>query len=126
MIRNIGGDSRCFDCLLPDCEPSDRRCPLNKTAGNGTPMGARRNKKYEGVAPSVFTGRADYQRRYNAEYNRRFRRVVIPGLKIRRCDFEVLEAASRKRGRTLAEDIVAVLEDMATQARTAMSAGKSL
>lgn len=123
MIRDIGGDPRCFECPLPDCEPTDSRCPLKEAAGGGTLRGPRKTRKHEGIVPASYTDRKDYLRQYRAEYKRRFKRVLVPGLKIRRCDLEVLETACRAKGRTLAEELAAVLEGMAEQARKAMSAG---
>lgn len=92
---------------------------MNKTAGSGAPRGSRLHMKHQGIVPATFTDRADYHRQYNREYNKRFKRVLVPGVKIRRCDLEILEAACKAKRRTLAADIVAVLEGMAKQARTA-------
>jgi len=69
--------------------------------------------------------RKDYLRQYKREYKRRFKRVPVRGLKLKRCDLEVLETACRAKGRTLAEEISAVLEGMANEARAAAAGKKS-
>lgn len=123
MKRNTGGDPRCFECPLPDCDPAESRCPLQEsrveTSRKCAPRQPRNYVKHDGIVPPEYTDMRDYHRQYRREYSRRFKRILIPGLKIKRCDLEVLETACRAKGRTLAQEITGVLEGMANQVRTA-------
>lgn len=117
----------CFSCPLPDCHDTDPRCPVlrRKAEAKGitlplveiTAHRPRERRRHEGIAPVTAADRADYHRQYNAEYNRRYKRVVPPGVKVRRCDIEILEKVAAADGRTFAEELVILIEIMAETAR---------
>lgn len=122
----------CFDCPLPDCHETDPRCPLlrRKAEEKGVTLplpenapsvrrSGRRNEKHEGIvpAPATVRDRREYHQVYNKEYSRRFRRIVPPGVKVRRCDIEILEKVAAAEGRTFAEEITMLIEIMAENAR---------
>ena len=116
----------CDECPLPDCYPTNPRCPLLKTkleakglgvAGNAAEDSPRRYRRHDGIIPQEFTDRSDYQRKYSHEYNRRYRRVLLRGVRLKRCDIELLQAVCEREGLTLEEEIVTLLEEMAENAR---------
>lgn len=115
----------CETCPLPDCYDTDPRCPVlhRKARERGVSLpgpcggGSKGNgtRKRSSIAPAEYTDRADYLRKYHKQY----RRVCVPGIKIRRCDLELLQKTCEREGRSFAAEIVAVLEGMATRARAA-------
>lgn len=117
----------CFACPLPDCHDTDPRCPVlrRKAEAKGITLPSvelssckpRERRKHKGIVPVSAKDRADYQRQYNAEYNRRFKRVVPPGVKVRRCDLEILDKVAAAEGRTFGEELIILIEIMAETAR---------
>lgn len=117
----------CDDCPLPDCYPTSPYCPIFKkkleakglSPSPSTPEESGRvgNKKHDGIVPQEFADRTDYQRKYNRTYNQRYRRVMLRGVRLRRCDIEILQAVCEKEGRNLEAEVVTLLEDMAENAR---------
>lgn len=117
----------CFSCPLPDCHDTDPRCPVlrRKAEAKGITLPPvemssyrpRERRKHEGIVPVSSKDRTDYQRQYNAEYNRRFKRVIPHGVKVRRCDLEILERVAAAEGRTFGEELIILIEIMAENAR---------
>lgn len=118
----------CFDCPLPDCFDTDSRCPLLRRKageqgltlpleGNAAPVSLER-RRHKGIVPVSATDRADYHRQYNHEYNLRFKRIIPPGVKVRRCDLELLEKVAAADGRKFSDELVILIEIMAENARS--------
>jgi methyl coenzyme M reductase beta subunit len=59
----------------------------------------------------------DYHRRYSRAYNVKFRRVSIRGIKLFKDDVDILRALCEVDGRTLEEEIVSMLENMAEKVK---------
>ena len=116
----------CDECPLPDCYPTNPRCPLLKTkleakglgmAGDEAEDSTRIYRRHDGIVPQEFADRSDYQRKYSHEYNRRYRRVLLRGVRLKRCDIELLQAVCEREGRNLENEITMLLEEMAENAR---------
>lgn len=119
----------CEECPLPDCYPTDPRCPVlrKKAEKKGVtlrdvpadaPVRTRQpNQKRGDIVPVQYEDRADYQRQYNKEYNLRFRRVMIRGVYLQRKDIELLRSVCEAEGKTLEGEITMLLELMVQKAR---------
>jgi hypothetical protein len=127
-------DEECFECVLSDCYPSDPRClvkrreavlmgislpevaddvPSHTRAANGPYI------RHEGIAPEQYKDRDDYLKQYHRTYNFRFKRITVRGIKLKRCDLEILTQVYAIEGRSLAAEIVSLLELVAEQTRAA-------
>lgn len=117
----------CETCPLPDCYPTDPRCPvLRKKAeerGLSLPVMPKDApprqwaRKHEGLAPTEYKNRQEYHQHYNREYNLRFRKIMLRGVYLQRQDIDFLRSVCEKEGRTLEGEITVLLELMVEKAR---------
>jgi hypothetical protein len=117
----------CEECPLPDCYPTDPRCPvLRKKAeergltlpsvAEGVPP-RKWERKHEGLVPAEYKDRKEYHQKYNREYNLRFRRIMVRGVYLQRKDIDLLRSVCEKDGRTLEAELTVLLELMVAKAR---------
>lgn len=113
-------DPECLECPLPDCFPSDPRCPVlrKKAAEKGLTLpDAPLEIRTPDIVPKQYLDRADYHRQYNRVYNARRKRIAFRGIRIRKEDIEILRGICAKEGRSLEREITTLLELMAEKAR---------
>lgn len=117
----------CETCPLPDCYPTDPRCPVLRVKAEkagltlpDVPADApvrQWSKKHEGLAPTEYKNRQEYHQHYNREYNLRFRRIMVRGVYLQRKDIELLRSVCEKEGRTLEGELITLLELMVEKAQ---------
>lgn len=134
MSRFSAIPDECEECPLPDCYPTDARCPVlrRKASSQGltlpevpldAPVGKRGPKRRleSNVAPSSYEDKQDYHRQYSREYNLQFRKILIRGIKVRRGDIALLRSVCEAGGRSLEGELIALIDAMAEQARASLN-----
>lgn len=133
----------CWECVLPDCYPEHPRCHLliKDALAKGKPLPEDRElptgktgrpKKIRPVvavkpkpAPKPPPApvkkhkprkkRTEYQKKYENEAAYRRRRIILRGVKIRRCDIEALQEHYSRLGSSFAQEVIDWVERRAKE-----------